>query len=167
MGGSFVNRGRLLSSARPCPLRHKAAGMASASKLSEKWSHSAIIENYPHVAMRFGVGAAAKAEPGGHTLLAVHDGAVAVNPALFSDLPYDSQKDVDPGSMLVSIPLVILANETLPVKSVKELIDYAKANPGKLIMQPAASGDFSGWSFSTAWPAPILSTCSQWRPASR
>jgi tripartite-type tricarboxylate transporter receptor subunit TctC len=56
---------------------------------------------------------------------------MTINPATYSKLPYDPQRDFTPISMICSFPLIVVVDPKLPVKSVRELIDYAKANPGK------------------------------------
>jgi tripartite-type tricarboxylate transporter receptor subunit TctC len=103
-----------------------------AEKLSSKWGKPVIIENRPGAGMRIGVDAAAKSPADGYTLVVAHDGAFALNPLFYPDLPYDSQKNFAPVAMLAKIPDVILVNASVPAKSVKELIDLAKKEPGKL-----------------------------------
>jgi tripartite-type tricarboxylate transporter receptor subunit TctC len=103
-----------------------------AEKLSSKWGKPVIIENRPGAGMRIGVDAAAKSAPDGYTLVVAHDGAFALNPLFYPDLPYDSQKHFAPVAMLAKIPDVIMVNASVPAKSVKELIDLAKKEPGKL-----------------------------------
>jgi tripartite-type tricarboxylate transporter receptor subunit TctC len=75
---------------------------------------------------------AANANPDGYTIVEGTIGPVAVNPSLYSKLPYDPVKDFVPVARAVSALNVLVVHPSLPVKSVKELIAYAKANPGKL-----------------------------------
>jgi tripartite-type tricarboxylate transporter receptor subunit TctC len=75
---------------------------------------------------------AARANPDGHTLVLGTIGPVAVNPSLYKKLPYDPVNDFVPVARAVSALNVLVVQPALPVKSVKELIAYAKANPGKL-----------------------------------
>lgn len=103
-----------------------------AAKLSDIWGKPVIIENRPGASMITGADAAAKSLPDGYTLLVAHDGTTAMNQAVYPTLPYHAQKDFEPVSMMTSIPLVILVHESVPAKSVKELVEYARANPGKL-----------------------------------
>jgi tripartite-type tricarboxylate transporter receptor subunit TctC len=103
-----------------------------AEKLSSKWGKPVIIENRPGAGMRIGVDAAAKSPADGYTLVVAHDGAFALNPLFYPDLPYDSQKNFAPVAMLAKIPDVIMVNASVPAKSVKELIELAKKEPGKL-----------------------------------
>ena len=73
----------------------------------------------------------AKAAPDGYTLLMGPSGPMTINPATYSKLPYDPQRDFVPISMICQFPLVLVVDPKLPVRSVKELIEYAKKNPGK------------------------------------
>jgi tripartite-type tricarboxylate transporter receptor subunit TctC len=103
-----------------------------AARLSAKWTKPVVVENRSGAAMRVGADAVAKAAADGYTLLVAHDGAMAMNPALYPDLPYDPQKDFEPVALMVSIPEVILANARMPAASLGELLDFARKNPGKL-----------------------------------
>jgi len=103
-----------------------------AAALAERWSKPVVIENRPGAAMIIGTEAAAKSPPDGYTLLIAHDGTMAMNPVVYPNLAYHSQRDFEPLALLTSIPEVVLVNEALPVKSIRELIAFAKANPGKL-----------------------------------
>jgi tripartite-type tricarboxylate transporter receptor subunit TctC len=82
--------------------------------------------------MIIGTEAAAKAAPDGYTLLVAHDGTMAMNPVVYPNLAYHSQRDFEPVALMTSIPEVVLVHEAVPAKSIKELIAHAKANPGKL-----------------------------------
>ena len=103
-----------------------------AAALAERWGKPVVIENRPGAAMIIGTEAAAKSPPDGYTLLIAHDGTMAMNPVVYPNLAYHSQRDFEPLALLTSIPEVVLVNEALPVKSIRELIAFAKANPGKL-----------------------------------
>ena len=103
-----------------------------AAALAERWGKPVVIENRPGAAMIIGAEAAAKSPPDGYTLLVAHDGTMAMNPVVYPSLAYHSQRDFEPLALLTSIPEVVLVNEALPVKSMRELIAFAKANPGKL-----------------------------------
>ena len=103
-----------------------------AAKLAELWGKPVVIENRPGAAMIIGAEAAAKSAPDGYTLLVAHDGTMAMNPVVYPNLAYHSQRDFEPVALLTAIPEVLLVHEGLPVKTVRELIAHAKANPGKL-----------------------------------
>jgi tripartite-type tricarboxylate transporter receptor subunit TctC len=103
-----------------------------AARLSGKWGKPVVVDNRSGAAMRVGADAVAKAAADGYTLLVAHDGAMAMNPALYADLPYNPQKDFAPVALMASIPEVILANARTPAASLEELLDFARKNPGKL-----------------------------------
>src|SRR5262249_28959455 len=103
-----------------------------AAALAERWGKPVVIENRPGAGMIIGAEAAAKSPPDGYTLLVAHDGTIAMNPVVYPNLAYHSQRDFEPLALLTSIAEVVLVNEAVPVKSIRELIAFAKANPGKL-----------------------------------
>ena len=103
-----------------------------AAKMQDQLGQTVIIENKPGASMLIGADYAAKANPDGYTLLCAHDGTMAINPLAFSDLTYDPQKSFEPLGLAVSIPEAILVNKSVPAKTLKELIDYAKKHPGAL-----------------------------------
>jgi tripartite-type tricarboxylate transporter receptor subunit TctC len=103
-----------------------------AGKLAELWGKPVVIENRPGASMIIGAEAAAKSAADGYTLLVAHDGTMAMNPVVYPNLAYHSQRDFEPVALLTSIPEVLLVNESVPAKSVRELIALAKASPGRL-----------------------------------
>ncbi len=113
-----------------------------AEKLTKVLGQGVYVENRPGAGGVIGTGLVAKAEPDGHTLLVVSAGHV-VNPFLYGNLPYDTLKDFAGVIPLASLPSVLAVSETLGVKSVKELIAYAKAKPGSLNYSSAGIGSAS------------------------
>src|SRR5689334_745247 len=92
-----------------------------------------VIENRTGASAMLATGAVAKAQPDGYTLLACASGEVAINHFLFKDrMSYDPAKELVPIAMIGIVPCVVVVAATTPVHNPKELIDYAKANPGKL-----------------------------------
>ncbi|MSP98305.1 MAG: tripartite tricarboxylate transporter substrate binding protein, partial [Betaproteobacteria bacterium] len=79
-----------------------------------------------------GTALVAKAAPDGYTILMSHLGPTAISPALQKGLPYDPLKDLEPITQIIAGPTLLVVRNGLPVHSVKELVAYAKANPGKL-----------------------------------
>lgn len=108
--------------------------------LSDLLKQTVIVENRPGGGGNVGAGLVAKATPDGHTLLVGSSGPLSVNPVVFKDIPYDSVKDFAPVSLVQIVPLVVLVSPKYNVGSVKELIDRAKAQPGKITMASAGSG---------------------------
>ena len=105
---------------------------AIAAKLTEAWGQQAIVDNRPGGNGVVGMDIAKHSSPDGHTLVLGTIGPVAVNPSLYSRLPYDPVKDYEAITRAVSALNVLVVHPSVPAKSVKELIAHAKANPGKL-----------------------------------
>lgn len=100
-------------------------------KLSESLGQPVVIDNKPGAGAIVATEYVAKSDPDGYTLLVGASGAMAVNPAVFAKLPYDPIRDFTPVSELASFPLILIVNAASPIKSVSDLIAYAKANPDK------------------------------------
>jgi tripartite-type tricarboxylate transporter receptor subunit TctC len=98
-----------------------------------------IIENRAGGGTLIGTQSVANAAPDGYTL-GVMDPAFVTNPQLMSDARYDPLKDFAPVSLLTVTPLILIVPSSFPVRTVQELIDYAKANPGKLNFGSPGSG---------------------------
>ena len=108
-----------------------------------------IVDNKPGAASNIGAGFVAQAKPDGYTLYMATVASHGINPALYrGKLTFDPIKDFAPVSLVASIPLMLVVNPKLPVKSVKELVEYAKKNPGKL--NYASSGNGSPGHLSAA-----------------
>ncbi len=101
-------------------------------KLTEAWGQQVIVDNRPGGNGIVGMETAARANADGYTIVLGTIGPVAVNPSLYRKLPYDPVADFEPITRAVSALNVLVVHPSLPVKSVKELIAHAKANPGKL-----------------------------------
>ena len=109
-------------------------------QLSKQLGQPFVVENRTGGGMLVGTTAAAKAAPDGYTLLAGLTGNMSVNPSLFAKLPYDPLADFTPVAMLATYPFLIVVSNSLPAKSIKELIDLAKAQPGKIDYASAGNG---------------------------
>lgn len=103
-----------------------------AEKLQASLGQPVIVEPRPGAGNNLGAEYVAKSAPDGYTLLFATTGTHAINQTLFKKLPFDPIKDFEPVSLVVQYPLMLVVSPDLPVKSVKELIEYAKKNPGKL-----------------------------------
>jgi len=110
-----------------------------AEKLSQKWGKSAIVENIAGGAMNIGASSVARAAPDGHTLLVAPPAPLSFNDLLFKDLGY-APTQFTPITLLATIPNVLVVRKELPVTSIKELIEYGKANPGKLSYASQGAG---------------------------
>ena len=102
-----------------------------ADQLGQKWGKTTIVENIAGGAMNIGAGNVARAAPDGYTLLVAPPSPLSFNHLLYRDPGYDPTKFV-PITMLATIPNVLVVRKELPADTLKELIAYGKANPGKL-----------------------------------
>lgn len=112
-----------------------------AEKVSADWNVPVIVENKPGAAGRIGTEAVARAAPDGHTVLMAIN-SHALNASLFASLPYDPIKDFSPLMLLAVSPNVLTVPAASPLRSVKEIVEAAKASPGKLTY--ASGGPASG-----------------------
>ena len=108
-----------------------ATSRALAQKLSETWGQPVLVDNRPGAATMIGTQHVAKAPADGHTILFVTD-SFAVNPSLYQKVQYDPQRDFAPVTAMAHLNQVLVVNQAVPAQTLKELVAYAKANPGKL-----------------------------------
>ena len=104
-----------------------------ADKLQGTWGQPVVIENKTGAGGNIGAEFANQAEPDGHTLLLSPPGPLAINQSLYKQLSYKPQ-DFVPITVVGSVPNVVIVRKELPVNSLAELIDYIKANPGRVIL---------------------------------
>lgn len=113
-------------------------------QLSRKWNQPVIVENKPGGQNAIGAQAAAKAAPDGYTFYFATAAALVTNSYLFKNLPYDPRKDFVPVGMVGKVPFAVSVNPTSQLRSLKDLVAYAKANPGKLAVANEGPKTFSG-----------------------
>jgi tripartite-type tricarboxylate transporter receptor subunit TctC len=102
-----------------------------------------VIENKPGAGGNLGVDAAAKASPDGYTLVMGQTSNLAINPTLYSKLPYDPVKDLTPVALVASSPLVIVASANSPYKTLADVVKDAKAHPGAINFASSGNGTVS------------------------
>jgi tripartite-type tricarboxylate transporter receptor subunit TctC len=110
--------------------------------LAERLGQPVVIENKPGASANISVQTVVNSPPDGYTLLFVPASA-AVNVTLFDNLSFNLLRDIAPVSGLIDFPLVLVANPSVPAKTVAELIAYAKANPGKISIGSFGTGSTS------------------------
>jgi len=112
---------------------------AVGQKLTEEWKQPVIIDNRPGAGANIGAEIVVKSPPDGYTLLAastIH----TINPSLYRKLAYDPVKDFTPITLIAATSQVLAVHPSLPVKTVKELVAYAKKRPGEINYSSAGSG---------------------------
>lgn len=109
------------------------------TKLSEQLGQNVIVENRTGAAGSIGASFVAKSAPDGYNLLVVSS-SYAINPSLYTDLPFDPVKDLAPVTLIAEAPFLLVVHPSMPVRSVKELVAFAKARPGELNYASGGNG---------------------------
>ena len=108
--------------------------------IQEAIKQPVVVENRAGANGSIGADVVAKAPPDGYTFLVTSGGAMTVDPFLYANLPYDTQKDLKPVAALAIVRVFLMINSSVPAKNLNEFIAYARANPGKLAYASAGSG---------------------------
>jgi len=111
-----------------------------AQKLSERWGQNVVIENRPGANGSIGVNQVIRAEPDGHTILAVASSALTLNPIFYKNLNYNVERDLAPITRTGSVANVLVANPSVPASDLPALVALAKAKPGELIYASQGTG---------------------------
>ncbi len=110
------------------------------TKLGELWGQQVIVDNRPGAGGTLGAAVAAKATADGYTLFMGGAGPLAIGPALYKKLPYDSIRDFAPVALIGATPMVLVVHPSAPAKSVSEFVAHARANPAKINYASAGVG---------------------------
>ena len=111
-----------------------------ADKLTPAWGQPVVVENRPGANTIVATDAVAKSAPDGHTVLFTTDATFSINPHLYAKLPFDTQRDFIPVTMLVLLQQLLVAHPSVQANSLRELIDLARKNPGKINYASYGSG---------------------------
>ena len=143
--GAIAQTTRPNPSASSCPTlpedKSDYVGRTVGAKLQENLGRPVVVENRPGGNAVIGTELVAKARPDGYTLLVAGFSVLAANMAMYKNLPYDTLRDFAPITNVQDSQIVVAVNPKVPVNSIKELIAYAKANPGKLNYGSAGVGN--------------------------
>jgi tripartite-type tricarboxylate transporter receptor subunit TctC len=115
-------------------------GRVVADKMAQLLGQGIVVDNRPGAGGTVGTKFVAKSEPDGYTILLGYTGTLAIGPSLYKEVGYDPRKDFAPIGMIGNAPSALVVHPSFSVKSVAELIAYAKANPGKVNFGSAGVG---------------------------
>lgn len=115
-------------------------GRAIASKFQEFLGQPGVVENKPGANGAIAAEFVAKSDPDGYTILVGSIGVFSINAALFKDLRYNPMRDFAPITLAVTTPNILITRPDLPANSMKELVEFAKKNPGKLSYCSSGTG---------------------------
>ena len=114
-------------------------GRIIAQKLTEMWGQPVVVENRPGAAGNIAADLVAKATPDGYTIL-LFVNSYTINTSVYKGLTWDALKDFAPVARYTTSPMIVVVNPKFPARNLKEMTDFAKANPGKLFFGSAGSG---------------------------
>ena len=123
----------------PADLAARALAPAMQSRLGQP----VVVENRAGAGGTLGVGLVAKAEPDGYSMVLSGPGALVAAPFMMANFPYDVMKELAPVTLVIRVPAAIVTGKASGLTTVKQLIDYAKANPGKISFASAGQGTLS------------------------
>jgi tripartite-type tricarboxylate transporter receptor subunit TctC len=115
-------------------------GRTIAERLTRLWGHQVIVDNRVGAAGTLGAAYVAKSPPDGYTLLQANIASNAIAVSLYAKMPYDQLRDFAPITRIGVTPNVIMVHPSVPFRTVRQMVDYAKANPGKLSYSASLPG---------------------------
>ncbi|BEP39276.1 tripartite tricarboxylate transporter substrate binding protein (plasmid) [Variovorax sp. V59] len=115
-------------------------GRVIAEQLGRRWGQPVIVENKGGAAGQIGADFVAKSRPDGYTLLLGNIGTQAINPLLYSKLPYDADKAFAPVSLVAELPLAMMVNPAVPAKTAADFVALARSRPGQMSYSSSGAG---------------------------
>jgi len=113
------------------------------NKLTETLKWNIVVDNKPGAGGNIGIDAAAKSPPDGYTIVMGQTSNLAINPSLYSKLPYDPVKDLTPISLVAAFPIAVMVSAKGPYKTLADIVAAAKAKPGQITFASAGNGTVS------------------------
>ena len=110
------------------------------AQLQERWKQTVVIDNRPGAGGNLGADIVAKAPPDGYAILLGTNGTHAINPSLYTKMPYDAIKDFAPITLVASVPNIFISHPSFPARNIKDLVKLAKAQPGKIVYASSGTG---------------------------
>lgn len=150
---NYPNRTITIVSPFPAGGMNDVVSRIIGERLNSAWKHPVVIDNKAGANGNIGAAFVARAAPDGYTLLMANGATHGANPALYPNLGYDAIKDFKAVSNVTSSPIVLIVNPKSPFKTLNDLVEYAKANPGKLTFGSSGvggTGHLSGESLNKA-----------------
>ncbi len=139
-GAGYPERGVRIIVPYPAGQTTDVIARAIGQQLGEAMGQAFFVDNRGGAGGIIGMEAAKRAEADGYTLLMTASGPVAINPGLYSKLPYNVEKDYEPVALVAMVPLFLVVRADFPANNVRELVDYVKRHPGELNYGSGGSG---------------------------
>ena len=110
------------------------------ARMQETWKQTVVIDNRPGAGGNLGADIVAKAAPDGYTILLGTNGTHAINPSLYTKMPYDAIRDFAPLTLIASVPNIFISHPSVPAKTMQDIVALARAQPGKVIYASSGTG---------------------------
>ncbi len=110
------------------------------ARMQESWKQTVVVDNRGGAGGNLGADIVAKAPPDGYTILLGTNGTHAINPSLYTKMPYDAIKDFAPITLIASVPNIFISHPSVPARTMKDIVALARAQPGKVVYASSGTG---------------------------